>query len=562
MKLQTYGLDVSKFPKVTQLEIELLMVANHDPSRFSGLSRGQHIKHCIGMLWPDVMTRWNDWNELALWAWTNHNEIGVTGCAAAGKTFTFTLLSLVEYLAKPMGTRVALTSTTVPSLRGRIWAEMMKFVRPVSPLFGLNLVDSQTKIQFEKGDDRSAIIALAVDSGAVEQAVGKLQGVHLPRMVIMVDEAAQTNPAVFSARANLEVGTDFYHFIAIANASSMFDPHGLFCEPKMGWGSIQDDDEFWETKSGVCVRFDGLKSPNIKAGRTIYPYLFGQDNVDTIRKNFGEGSLEWSSYVRGMWGRGGLRNTLIDSSLIEAGKARESVIWKGGDIINIAALDPAFTMDGDDCILRFAQIGTDADGVTIMNLTDIVRLNLIDDVNMPIFYQIADQTINELIKRKIKPEHFALDATGAGAGIADIISQRWQSGFHRVSFGGSATDEPISVDDQRPAKQVYANRVSQLWGRIKVLIMSQSIRGLEDQTARELCARIYTLKNERTLLESKKDLKKRTKGNSPDRADALALLCEVFTNQYGLLNASGRNGVDNGDWDAYFDQNSLESSYA
>jgi hypothetical protein len=562
MKLQTYGLDVSKFPKVTQLEIELLMVANHDPSRFSGLSRGQHIKHCIGMLWPNVMTRWNDWNELALWAWTNHNEIGVTGCAAAGKTFTFTLLSLVEYLAKPMGTRVALTSTTVPSLRGRIWAEMMKFARPVVPLFGLNVVDSQTKIQFEKGDDRSAIIALAVDSGAVEQAVGKLQGVHLPRMVIMVDEAAQTNPAVFSARANLEVGTDFYHFIAIANASSMFDPHGLFCEPKMGWGSIQDDDEFWETKSGVCVRFDGLKSPNIKAGRTIYPYLFGQDNVDTIRKNFGEGSLEWSSYCRGMWGRGGLRNTLIDSSLIEAGKARETVIWKGGDIINIAALDPAFTMDGDDCILRFAQIGTDAEGTTIMNLTDVVRLNLIDDVNMPIFYQIADQTINELIRRKIKPENFALDATGAGAGIADIISQRWQSGFHRVSFGGSATDEPISVDDPRPAKQVYANRVSQLWGRIKVLIMSQSIRGLEDQTARELCARIYTLKNERTLLESKKDLKKRTKGNSPDRADALALLCEVFTNQYGLINASGRNGVDNGDWDAYFDQNSLESSYA
>jgi hypothetical protein len=562
MKLQTYGLDVSKFPKVTQLEIELLMVANHDPSRFSGLSRGQHIKHCIGMLWPDVMTRWNDWNELALWAWTNHNEIGVTGCAAAGKTFTFTLLSLVEYLAKPMGTRVALTSTTVPSLRGRIWAEMMKFVRPIYPLFGLNLVDSQTKIQFEKGDDRSAIIALAVDSGAVEQAVGKLQGVHLPRMVILVDEAAQTNPAVFSARANLEVGTDFYHFIAIANASSMFDPHGLFCEPKMGWGSIQDDDEFWETKSGVCVRFDGLKSPNIKAGRTIYPYLFGQDNVDTIRKNFGEGSLEWSSYCRGMWGRGGLRNTLIDSSLIEAGKARETVIWKGGDIINIAALDPAFTMDGDDCILRFAQIGTDAEGTTIMNLTDVVRLNLIDDVNMPIFYQIADQTINELIRRKIKPENFALDATGAGAGIADIISQRWQSGFHRVSFGGSATDEPISVDDPRPAKQVYANRVSQLWGRIKVLIMSQSIRGLEDQTARELCARIYALKNEKTLLESKKDLKKRTKGNSPDRADALALLCEVFTNQYGLLNASGRNGVDNGDWDSYFGQNSLESSYA
>ncbi len=561
MKLQTYGLDLSKFPKVTQLEIELLMVADHDPSRFSGISRGQHIKNVIAMLWPDVIRSWNDWNELALWAWTNYREIGVTGCAAAGKTFTFTLLSLVEYLAKPMGTRVALTSTTVPSLRGRIWAEMMKFARPVVPLFGLNVVDSQTKIQFQKGDDRSSIIALAVDSGAVEQAVGKLQGVHLPRMVIMVDEAAQTNPAVFSARANLEVGTDFYHFIAIANASSMFDPHGLFCEPKMGWGSLDDNDEHWETKSGVCVRFDGLKSPNVKAGRIIYPYLFSQDNVDIIKKNFGEGSLEWNSYCRGMWSRSGARNTMLDSAMITEGRAREKVIWSGGGIKTIAGLDPAFTTEGDDCILRFAKVGKADDGQLVMLLTETIRLNLQDDPNYPLFYQVADQTISELNKRGVQPEDFALDATGAGAGIADIISQRWRGGFSRISFGGAATEAPISVEDPRPAKQVYANRVTQLWGQIKVVVMSGRMRGMDDQTARELCARIYSLKNERTLLESKKDLKKRTKGNSPDRADALALLTELFVSQNGLGDATGSASQNSDEWEKIVLANELESTY-
>ena len=537
------------------------MVADANPERFSGISRGQHIKHCIAMMWPDVIRSWNDWNELALWAWTNYREIGVTGCAAAGKTFTFTLLSLVEYLAKPMGTRVALTSTTVPSLRGRIWAEMMKFVRPAVPLFGLNVVDSQTKIQFQKGDDRSSIIALAVDSGAVEQAVGKLQGVHLPRMVIMVDEAAQTNPAVFSARANLEVGTDFYHFIAIANASSMFDPHGLFCEPRMGWGGIHDDDEHWETKSGVCVRFDGLKSPNVKAGRIVYPYLFSQDNVEIIRKNFGEGSLEWNSYCRGMWSRSGARNTILDSAMITDGKAREKVIWAGGGIKTIAALDPAFTTDGDDCILRFGKVGKADDNQIMLELTEIVRLNLMDDPNYPLFYQVADQTISELQKRGVRPEDFALDATGAGAGIADIISQRWQTGFVRVSFGGSATDSAVSVEDSRPAKSVYSNRVTQLWSQIKVIVMAGRMRGLDDQTARELCARIYSLKNEKTLLESKKDLKKRTKGNSPDRADALALLVELFVTQNGLGDATGSQSQNSEDWDDYVLDNSFEADY-
>ena len=537
------------------------MVGDADPSRISGISRGQHIKHVIHMLWPDVIKSWNDWNELALWAWTNYEEIGVTGCAAAGKTFTFTLLSLVEYLAKPAQTRVALTSTTVPSLRGRIWSEMMRFTRPVVALFGLNVVDSQTKIQFQKGDDRSSIIALAVDSGAVEQAVGKLQGVHLPRMLIMVDEAAQTNPAVFSARANLQVGTDFYHFIAIANASSMFDPHGLFCEPQMGWGSIQDGDEHWETKSGVCVRFDGLKSPNVKAGRVLYPYLFSQDNVEIIRKNFGEGSLEWNSYCRGMWSRSGARNTMLDSAMITEGKAREGIIWEGGGIKTIAGLDPAFTTEGDDCILRFAKVGKADDGKLVMLLTETLRLNLQDDPNYPLFYQVADQTINELTKRGVEPEDFALDATGAGAGIADIISQRWQSGFVRVSFGGAATDDPISVEDHRPAKQIYANRVTQLWGQIKVVVMSGRMRGMDDQTARELCARIYTLKNERTLLESKKDLKKRTKGNSPDRADALALLTEIFVSQNGVGNATASAYENDEEWEQYALDHQLESDY-
>jgi len=561
VKLQTYGLDLSKFPKATQLEVELLMVKDPDPSRFSGLSRGQHIKHVIAMLWPDVMKSWNEWNELSLWAWTTYDEIGVTGCAAAGKTFTFTLLSLVEFLSCPMNTRVALTSTTVPSLRGRIWAEMMKFVRPVYPLFGLNIVDSQTKIQFQKGDDRAAIIALAVDSGAVEQAVGKLQGVHIPRMVIAVDEAAQTNPAVFSARANLQVGTDFYHFVAIANASSQFDSHGLFCEPKMGWGSLNDDDEYWETKTGVCVRYDGLKSPNVKAGRLIYPYLFAQENIDTIKNNFGEGSLEWNSYVRGMWSKSGTRNTILDQAMINEGRAREGVVWSGGGIKLIAALDPAFTSDGDDCILRFAKVGQAVDGELMIECTDIVRLSLTDSETYPLFYQVADQTIAELTRRGIQAEDFAIDATGAGAGIADIISQRWRNGFIRVSFGGGATDAPISIEDDRPAKQVYANRVSQLWGQIRTIIMAGRMRGLDDQTSRELCARIYSLKNEKMLLESKKDLKKRTKGSSPDRADALALLVEVMVANYGLSISVGEWGENDEDWEKFVLDNSLESDY-
>jgi len=252
---------------------------------------------------------------------------------------------------------------------------------------------------------------------------------------------------------------------------------------------------------------------------------------------------------------------MVDSAMITEGCARDKVVWTGGDLKTLAALDPAFTTEGDDCILRFAKVGKATDNNLTINLTETIKLQLMDDPNYPLFYQVADQTIELLKKHNVEPENFALDATGAGAGIADIISQRWQSGFVRVSFGGAATDSPISVEDDRPAKQVYANRVTQLWGQIKVIIMSGRMRGLDDQTARELCARIYSLKNERTLLESKKDLKKRTKGGSPDRADALALLTELFVLQNGFGDATGSQSSNSEDWDEFVLDNELESDY-
>ena len=131
----------------------------------------------------------------------------------------------------------------------------------------------------------------------------------------------------------------------------------------------------------------------------------------------------------------------------------------------------------------------------------------------------------------------------------------------RVGFGGGATETPISVEDPRPAKQIYANRVSQLWGQIRTIVVAGKLRGLDDQTARELCARIYSLRNERTLVESKKDMKKRTKGASPDRADALALLVELYINNNGLTGAVGYGGADDAQWEYFASRNDIEQDY-
>ena len=535
------------------------MAGHKDPESFGGRSPMQHRKHIIGILWPWSYKYWNDWSELSLWAWCNYQELSLCGSASAGKTHTITQLGILEWLVAPTISRLALTSTTIPSLRTRLWAEVMKMMKDVSPLFGANVVDSMNKIQIIKGDDQHAIQALAVDSGKIEDAVGKLQGVHCPRQIIVVDEAAQTNAAIFSARANLRTGTDFYRFAAPANPASQYDSHGVFSKPKNGWGSISVNDEWWETDTGVCLHFDGLKSPNVKAGKIIVPRLFSQEDVNNIKRDFGENSQEWWMWVRGFWPPSGVRNTIVDAAMIQEGKAQEGVLWAGGNIQKIAGLDPAFTTGGDSCIIHIGKVGLDSVGNRVILCDQKIKIHLEDRTDYPLFYQVADKTIEILNKNQIRPECFGLDVTGAGAGIADILAQRWQNGFHRISFGGSATDEEASSDDDRPSSKVYGNRVTQLWGNAARLIQGGRIRGLDNETSQQLCTRIYSLKNERQVVEKKTDMKKRTSGKSPDEADAFTILCEVYIKNFGLTNgSSGR--IDTG-LSQFFKTHQIESSY-
>lgn len=562
-KLNPYGLDLSKFPKIpSQIEIELLYIANAKPMEFGGLDRAEHIKNAIKILWPWVWKYWHEWNDLCLWAWCNYEEIGATGCAAAHKTFTFSLLSELEWLAKPSATAVVLTSTTIGALRGRIWSEFKKFYETSTVPFGYNVVDSMQKIQFKQGEDKFAIRGIAVNSGDIEKAVGNIQGIHPARMVMVIDEAAQTPPAIYTARANLRVGTTFYRCVAIANASDPFDGHGRFCEPKNGWSSISVNNDHWETKSGICLHFDGLKSPNVVRKRKAFPSLFSQTEIDSCRTDFGENSLEWWSYVRGFWAPKGVRNTVMDASMIFDGKADQKAIWEGSKTKIYGALDPSFTTGGDRCVLRFAKAGNFMDGRVGLEFYKPISMKLVESVTYPMNYQIADFVRDTCREMGCQPEEFSADATSA-SGLMDIMSQRWSSAFRRVPFGGAPTDGPVSLDDEREAKTVYGNRVTQLWFTSQKMVVAGRVRGLDEETSKEFCTRQYTLKNEKIVIEPKSEMKKRTGGVSPDFADPAALICDHVTHDYGNPQSDSSGSLARSvAWEEMARKFNLKSNYA
>jgi hypothetical protein len=167
-----------------------------------------------------------------------------------------------------------------------------------------------------------------------------------------------------------------------------------------------------------------------------------------------------------------------------------------------------------------------------MHLSEMIVIQLGLSSGVPINYQIADTVREECTKRGVEPKDFSGDSTAA-TGLFDIIAQRWSPNIRRVNFGGRATERPVGFGDERRACDVYKNRVTELWFSFKKMVAHGRIRGLDDATAQEFCARQYKLEGERTVIESKADMKLRTNGTSPDRADPCAIAADYFRDLHG-----------------------------
>jgi hypothetical protein len=98
-------------------------------------------------------------------------------------------------------------------------------------------------------------------------------------------------------------------------------------------------------------------------------------------------------------------------------------------------------------------------------------------------------------------------------------------------FSGAPSEDPCSHEDPRPAKEVHRNKRAEMYFRTQSALTSGQIRGVDKDTAAELCTIEYYEFDDKgkrvpTTIQSKKDYKiKYTK--SPDYADSGIMLTEV-----------------------------------
>lgn len=537
-----------------------------------GLGTYEHLKRFMGHLWPHAMSPdyYHPWTERIHKALcdegntqrsgkTTAKAITLVGCGAAGKTHSVAMFACAWWMASPHNSMVVITSTTKEMIGVRVWPVIQHYFDTAVDSTGHHLpwghkAESENRIKWVDSlsgspSKKYAISALAVAHGETQKAAHNLRGMHADRIMLIIDEANGTPEAIFETIPNMRKGCTEFLLVVIGNPISRLDNHGVCAKPVGGYGTVGVDTLEWQTEGvhkwrippGVCLRFDGAKSPNVVAGEDKWPFIYSNASWEEANNALREKTLSYWSQDRGFWPPDGFCDTVFSETLVVKHNGDE-MLFKVKPT-PIAFLDPAF--GGDNCIIQFGlmgRLGTDKEGVLCTDTVPIQFEGVSDDERD---YVIARQVISECQARGVAPTGFGLDATGIGRGVRAIIAGEWSQAIRSVGFGESATERPSSTADRRPAREVYADRVTEMWWSAREFLEAGQLKNIPKAAVIEFCSREYRMSGKRYRIESKQDFKKRF-GSSPDYADAVAGLVDVarFLGAYAQTPALARSGFE------------------
>lgn len=548
----------------TQLDIEIYAYLHDWPIEKGGLGRAGHFRNIVELIWGKHNKKkrciqhpwWDKMNEavhrtetLADGGTRQQRYVGFSGCASSGKTDFFAIFSIVNWMIAPKDTLILVTSTDMKAARRRIWGRIVNYydamaedIRPGC------LVPSQYQIvavndKGKKLSDESSISLVPGEKKHEREALDKIIGAHNKRVFFICDELPELSEAILeTAYSNLATNPEFYLY-GLGNFKTRYDSFGQFLVPKNGWDSITVDDEEWETERGVCIRFDGLKSPNIEEGEDIYHGIYSSKNLAAHRKDLGENTAGFWRMVRSFETPIGMDDAIYSESDLLSGDAYGKVTWLTTPQ-KWSSIDPSFTNGGDRCPQWFGYYGMSKEGVLTIAFDHYVLLR--EDVRKkePRDFQIVRQFRDNCVNENIKAKNTALDATGAGAVLWSIMAEEWSDEVLKVDFSGAPSELPVGPD--KTAKQSYDRKVTELWFIGREFTKYGQLKGIPPEMAREMKARKYeTVKGTDGLkmrAETKKDMKERLLF-SPDLADAAFVGIHLCRTRLGAIPGVGNKGA-------------------
>ena len=543
-------LKVQKKEPLTDYELDLRLFGGipfAHPCRFEFLLR------CWNHQWPDHMVvevgdLKNFWLIRMARDFCRHKRLGLLGCASAGKSYALAAYTYTFWKSKPFDTSVYISTTSAEAGEARAFGTVKDLYHRDQYRIGklissLRLITLDEETKGEDGnaerDYRNCVKAVLIKSGAEgKNVVGTIVGRKNRNVIWGCDEAGFMDAGILDARVNL-FSNPFAQFIYVGNGPIEGDPIYIDGEPHGiefpdGWRSVDPDVHFhWPTRTGSVLYFNGRLSPNMQlppGTKPVFPGMMDREKMLEIEKAAGgeDTPIFWRQVI-GLSPGVDIPDKIVTHKLLESYKAFEPALWLGTPLKTVAGLDVGFRVDGDPCSIDFCKVGKETDGRTVAEFERDAML-LIPSVKSKEAFepQISKKVVDECRRRDC--HYLSLDVTGDGGIMLQHVErtareEKYELEVIPISFSGSADDSVVIPDQKKAAKDLFANKMSQIWGQFRLCVINKVVRGCDplSMAVKQLVGRkAITDDKKRLLVEPKRDYKKRLK-RSPDQADARTL---------------------------------------
>jgi len=412
---------------------------------------------------------WSKQEEIML-SVRDHPRTVVPSGYSVGKTWVAARIGLWFLYSYP-GSLVITTAPTWRQVETILWAEIRRLhQQSVKPLGG-QVLQTQVKIA-----DNWFALGLSTDDPAY------FQGFHSSHLLLIFDEAAGIDKSIWDVAEGQMAGA-FTRWLAIGNPIA---PMGPFYDAAKS--------PAWNALPISC-----LDSPNVKAGKILYPKLVTSTWVEERQRGWGEQSPLYQTKVLGQFPTAS-EHGLIPFQWLRAAQQRA---------VDNGTVDHAEKRVGVDV----ARSGDDA---TVFLLREGPEVKEIEEHRNFDTMETVGRLILFVDKYKVPWGNVCVDVIGIGAGVVDRLKEQGLR-VKDINFAASARD---------PTK--YANLRAECYWRLREALQPDATAPLA------IPAKYSKLLNElatvewhatsmgKILIEPKEDIKERL-GRSPDHADALAL---------------------------------------
>lgn len=424
---------------------------------------------------------WSKQREI-LGALLLHRKVAVKSAHGTGKSYIGSLAALVlSYVFQAI---VVTTAPTFRQVRKVIWGEIHAIHGMANAMLkreGLSLGGRLNQTELIMGP-KWYVIGFSTDDP------NYLQGIHDERVFLIVDEASGWPKELYDSAEGILTSPECY-VLLIGNPT---DPVGEFAKA------------FEPGSDYHTISVSAFDSPNVRAGRNIYPKLVACDWPERMKRRWGEDSPMYKARVLAEFPEE-TEDSLIPYRYIQAALDRdlpeeEPIVSFGLDVARYGDDRTVFAskrLNGKFRIIWIHQGHslTETSGRVIATWRELCE---------------ADESTEDAWVN--------VDDIGLGGGVTDILIDE-DVPCDGVNVGESPAD---SIDDWDHMEK-FLNKRAQYFFRLRRAFMEGRVDIDDEDLARELSRIKYQYTRQGKIkIEAKEDFKK-VNGFSPDLADCMML---------------------------------------